>query len=160
MGIIQMNQSEHGTSYLPEVPSTNGTLNDKIDQWRTLVGSSVCLAVLQTRSCQKEDFGWLIKHKVSICKENTPLKSLTQITETMSSNISLVSWFSNNYFCSPDTPRPGLALRRTGLKNSAEMSTHCMKTSEFVSWIKRITNTSTYKQKEVSYDRFFKYPYW
>lgn len=116
---------------------------------------------LQTPSCQKEDFGCLIKHKVSICKENIPLKSLTQITETMSSNICLVSWFSNNYFCcSPDTPRPGLALRRTGLKNSAEMSTHCMKTSEFVCWIKRITKSNTYKQKEVSYDRFFKYPYW
>ena len=120
----------------------------------------------QTRSCQKEDFGWLIKHKVSICKEHIPLKSLTQITETMSSNIwgliCSVSWFSNNYFCcSPDTPRPGLALRRTGLKNSAEMSTHCMKTSEFVCWIKRITNTNTYKQKEeVSFVRFFKYQYW
>lgn len=65
----------------------------------------------QTRSCQKEDFGWLIKHKVSICKEHIPLKSLTQITETMSSNIRFVSWFSNNYFCcSPDTPRPGQTL--------------------------------------------------
>ena len=115
----QSNQSEHGTSYLPEVPPTNDTLNDKIDQWRTLVGSSVCLAVLPKIYKNIIYKPEVVRKKISDDWSNIKFQSAKKIFHSkvshksqkqLVSNICLVWWFSNNYFCSPDTPRPGQTL--------------------------------------------------
>ncbi len=101
-----MSQSEQSTSDLPEVPQTNDTLNNnKIDQWRTLNGSSVCLAVMQkiastNPKLSERRLEMIDQTKIkfqSAKKISMPLKNPTQVTETMNSNMFSLLIFQNLY---------------------------------------------------------------
>ena len=95
---------EQSTSCLPEVPQTNDTLNnDKTDQWRTLNGSSVCLAVMPkiastNPKLSERRFKMIDQTNIkfqSAKKISIPLKNPTKITKTMNSNMFSLLIFQN-----------------------------------------------------------------